>query len=199
MNNLQYNINALKKIVVSDLIKKMAVYFTFYFLLVIMIFYNVEYITMDYFEFLLSTSLLNIYGLLDVVWMLFQIILVVYSTIIFMCYEIQNSMEFIILRQSFNKLFYCKFLFWIVVIVLFRIFLFVLTYILFINYFSFKISIFLKNILIYVFISFMVAITCFAYLKNCKMWKLILTFYLILKFYVHFYSSFQIKKNLLQL
>ena len=67
MNNLQYNINALKKIVVSDLIKKMAVYFTFYFLLVIMIFYNVEYITMDYFEFLLSTSLLNIYGLLDVV------------------------------------------------------------------------------------------------------------------------------------
>lgn len=169
MNNLQYNINALKKIVVSDLIKKMAVYFTFYFLLVIMIFYNVEYITMDYFEFLLSTSLLNIYGLLDVVWMLFQIILVVYSTIIFMCYEIQNSMEFIILRQSFNKLFYCKFLFWIVVIVLFRIFLFVLTYILFINYFSFKISIFLKNILIYVFISFMVAITCFAYLKNCKM------------------------------
>ena len=99
-------------------------------------------------------SILGEKNLLFIIWKIFQIATIIYFSYLIYSYEVNNSIEFIVLRKSLWKMFVSKFLCTSVCIALFRLIIFFILLMLTKNTLVFNLTLLLTNIVICICFSF---------------------------------------------
>lgn len=101
-------------------------------------------------------------NLVEMLWLFFQVLWIIYISLRFVSFEENNSPEFTILRENYVTLARQRVLFLIAFIILMRVFLFLFLYSFYFNKVKISFGLFLKNILYFLFISL---IECMLYYK----------------------------------
>ncbi len=100
--------------------------------IIYLLFYSIlYYLNMNYKNSIGFFDLIGYYFLdgnyLGLIWTLFQVYLIIYFYTTYLFYEEDNASEYIILRESYKKFFINKVLFIDIIIIIFRIFIFLIS------------------------------------------------------------------------
>lgn len=147
---MKYNINVLSKIIRSSFFKIIILSIIMLISLLLVIYFNFGFFSEEILVRVLGISIFNEKNLLFLIWEIYQVATTFYFSYLFYSYEINNSAEFVLLRKSFKKIFLGKFAFATLFIILFRSIIFVILFML-VDYAPvFNVTLFLKNIIIYI-------------------------------------------------
>lgn len=102
---------------------------------------------------------------LQVLWTIFQVSCHVYIVYNFFSCEQDASLEYLILRESYQKLFLKKFIIMICATVITRFIIFLVTYFFYYKLISFPLTSFIYNILIYIVITILTSMVVYHFSK----------------------------------
>lgn len=147
---MKYNVNVLSKIIRKSFFKIIILSIIMFISLLLVIYFNFGLFSEKNLVRVLGISIFSEKNLLFLIWEIYQIATTFYFSYLFYSYEINNSPEFVLLRKSLKKLFLGKFAFVTLFIILFRTILFLILFMFVDNAQFFNVSLFLKNIIIYI-------------------------------------------------
>ena len=149
--NLYYNINVLLTIIKKDYCKILIIFLIFLSFMLLYIFYIPIEISIHSLNLVLGVLFEE--NFLGILWLVFQIIMTIYLSYLFLFYETNNSPEFIFLRTRRISLLLGRYLTLETVVISFRALLYFALSILFFKNLAFNSISFLLNVFIHLFVS----------------------------------------------
>lgn len=149
-----YQFNIIKQLFLQKYWKLFLIFLSFFFLQLFLIFFNQQVVVIDEIDlYMLLGIFKSDFSFLAILWYLFQISMLIYFVYTIFIYEYENSIEFLSLRVSTFKRLVGKYLTTILFVICFRLFYFLLVFLIFKNYRTFYIGSFLGGVLFYAFLA----------------------------------------------
>lgn len=153
---MRYQYRIILKLFKKNIYKLLIISFI---LLLILLFVNLYYkdnITQDTLNFLVGICYNFDINLLEFLWILFQYLIVIYITLLFVIYDKDNSIEFLILRNSLNKIYFYKLVILLIFILIYRIIIYGIVYLFLRKYIIFSVKSFILSITVPLLVMFIV-------------------------------------------
>ena len=150
LNSFIYNVSILKKVFKSGFYKTFLVFLALLSFILFDLFDSPVPITIYSLRFALGLLFTNF---LAIIWFLYQIGVTIYFSYLYFFYEVDNSLEFILLRTDFFHFVLKKFIFLEMLLIVFRILFYCFLHFLFFKNVTFTVLFFMINIGVHVFVS----------------------------------------------
>lgn len=95
---------------------------------------------------------------IQILWILFQMFCHIYIVFIYLTYEWDSSYEYVLLRESAQKILYKKILLMLFITIFLRLMIFIITYCFFYHVISFPLNSFIYNLVIYLVVTLVVGV-----------------------------------------
>lgn len=153
---MRYQINILRKLLKTDFYKLIVLFYVFLFFMLIITFFSGMSSDLLQFESIISVLTKNNITFVGVLWLLFQLFLLIYISYNFYFFESDNSPEYVYLRTNRISLLLKKIIVLTIFVFLFRIINCTLLYLLFIKFNFFRLNSFVISISIYMIFTWVV-------------------------------------------
>ncbi len=164
---MKYHFMCLIELFRTKFYKLFIIFILIYLMLLLTAFLSNYEMNLSLFNSLVGTSFNTSFG--GILWLLYQVGFHVYIFFCIFNYEKDNSFEFLILRKSYRSFMRTKIIVTAILVILFRVFFFFITFLLFKMYIEFPVTSFVLNILLYFVVPMLIALfLCFFNMGDYK-------------------------------
>lgn len=150
---MKYQKEIIKNLIKNKYYKIIIVYLLFGISIISIYLLNKDFITINTYKTVIGTINIHNKSLLSILWFFYQIIINIYITYSFLIYDTYHSMEFLILRENYNKLIKYKIIIIISLQIIYRTLFYIVTYLIYMKYIKINLTVLLINLLIHLSIT----------------------------------------------